>query len=56
MMHILHKELWVNKKKTSGSTGPVKILEHSCSHFFTSRMSPNVFEINEDKINENKCQ
>ena len=45
------------KMISTGVTGPVNILE--CSRLLTSfpsRMSPNVFEINEDDINFNKCQ
>ena len=38
-------------------TGPVNIWSHSCfKTSFSSRMSPDVFEINEDKMNKNKCQ
>ena len=45
------KRLWPVKKTSTGPTGPVNIWGHSCfKTSFPSRMSPNVFEINDNEM------
>ena len=52
------KQLWgvrVSKKDLNWSYRPSKHLETFLFKSFPPRMSPNVFEINEDKIYKDKC-
>ena len=49
------KQLWASKKDLNWSYRPSKLFETFLLKSFLSRMSPNVFEINEDKIYKDKC-
>ena len=49
------KQLRASKKDLNWSYRPSKHLETFLLKSFSLRMSPNVFEINEDKIYKDKC-